>query len=209
MLKQTFATAASLTVAFTAIAGSAEAATVHGSVSFSGLSGGTTAINPFSDTLSFLSVGVNSGKGSFTGVGVSSISSLVLSRLFVTDGNNADKVTSASYSYAALPAFIQFTNGITFNLDAGSLDRTRKAVTGLTTVFEFGALSGTFVNASGSTLGLGSVVATLSSNPTMLSSSYSLSIAAVPVPEPLTILGTLTAAGLGLGLKKKFEQEEA
>ena len=208
MLKQTFATAASLTVAFTAIAGSAEAATVHGSVSFSGLSGGTTtAINPLSDTLSFLSVGVDSGNGSFTGVGVSSISSLVLSRLFVTDGNNADKVTSASYSYAALPAFIKFTNGITFNLDAGSLDRTRKAVTGLTTVFEFGALSGTFVNASGSTLGLGSVVATLSSNPTLSSSSYSLSIAAVP--EPLTILGTLTAAGLGLGLKKKFEQEEA
>ena len=208
MLKQTFATAASLTVAFTAIAGSAEAATVHGSVSFSGLSGGTTtAINPLSDTLSFLSIGVDSGKGSFTGVGVSSISSLVLSRLFVTDGNNADRVTSASYSYAALPAFIKFTNGITFNLDAGSLDRTRKAVTGLTTVFEFGALSGTFVNASGSTLGLGSVVATLSSNPTLSSSSYSLSIAAVP--EPLTILGTLTAAGLGLGLKKKFEQEEA
>jgi len=208
MLKQTFATAASLTVAFTAIAGSAEAATVHGSVSFSGLSGGTTtAINPLSDTLSFLSIGVDSGKGSFTGVGVSSISSLVLSRLFVTDGNNADKVTSASYSYAALPAFIKFTNGITFNLDAGSLDRTRKAVTGLTTVFEFGALSGTFVNASGSTLGLGSVVATLSSNPTLSSSSYSLSISAVP--EPLTILGTLTAAGLGLGLKKKFEQEEA
>ncbi|MGA1264146.1 MAG: PEP-CTERM sorting domain-containing protein [Prochlorothrix sp.] len=208
MLKQTFATAASLTVAFTAIAGSAEAATISGSVSFSGAAGvGSTIVNPLSDSLSFSTFAVDSANGSFSGVGISSISNLVLSRLGVIDGVNDANGTSALYGYTAIPAFVQFTNGITFNLDAGSLTRIRQTASRLTTIFEFGALSGTFVNASGSTLGLGSVTASFSSNPSLSSSSYALSIAAVP--EPLTILGTLTAAGLGLGLKKKFEQEEA
>lgn len=208
MLKQTFATAASLTVAFTAIAGSAEAATIYGSVSFSGAAGvGNTSINPVSDSLSFRTSNVDSANGSFAGVGVSSISNLLLSRLGVIDAVNDANGTSGFYGYTAIPAFVQFTNGITFNLDAGSLVRVRQSMAGLATIFDFGALSGTFVNASGSTLGLGSVTASYSSNPSLNSASYALSIAAVP--EPLTILGTLTAAGLGLGLKKKFEQEEA
>lgn len=113
----------------------------------------------------------------------------------------------ALYSYNGLMPFLDFNDGLSFNLDASTptnlMDR---IVLGGGTIFNIGEINGVFVDAADNIVGMGSLTANGN-----ITQGFTIEINTVP--EPLTILGTGLALGFGTLFKKsqgaKKEQEVA
>jgi len=177
--------AVSATVASIAISSDSAQAIGIGTVAISG----TT--NWSGNTASFTSVTVGSLPTSATGMfdGLESTVVAVKNIDFTPVGLQA--------TYAAINDFLTFTNGLKFNLEAGTAEFYNAGV-----AFE-GDFTGLFYDTNGSIVGQGNFGITNSG------SSTTFSLSAQAVPEPLTILGTGLALGLGGLFKSKQSKKQS
>lgn len=151
------------------------------------------------DTLRFLtdSKVTDSSNGMFAGyVGQNvTISDIALKLISFTSLENG---SLATYSGQAKNPFIQFADGLIFNIN-----NPFKVTKISDDTFASGSMprfTGSFVK--GNTL-LGSGLLTVN----QIKSDGSFSMTAEAVPEPFTILGSVTALGMGVALKKKQIQK--
>lgn len=105
--------------------------------------------------------------------------------------------TEFSNAYNAVPTFLSFDNGITFNLNAGVADLFLPSQNAVDLSF-----AGTFFNNNLQTIGKGNFAILSSGN------STSFNLTAESVPEPITMLGTGLALGFGSLFKRKFAQKK-
>jgi hypothetical protein len=199
------ATIGSVTTVFDA--NEAYAATLTGSLSFTGTAGSVnTSINPVFDTILLREPILGTVTGDFVGTTITFLEErfdLTLSA--VLDGDNSDGMTSAEYDFSAIPIFLTLSNGYSFSLDAGSLLRLREQEGGsqpLVTVFGAGPLTGTFTNGSEVVAGLGSLTFTRVPG----SSGYSASLSTVVIPTPALLPGLI---GMGVAALRRKQNEES
>lgn len=157
---------------------------------------GTVAIsgttNWSGNTASFTSVTVGSLPTSATGM-FDGLESTVVA----VKNINFTPILSPQATYAAISDFLTFTNGLKFNLNAGTAEFYNAGL-----AFE-GDFTGLFYDTNGSIVGKGNFGITNSG------SSTTFSLSAQAVPEPLTILGTGLALGLGGLFKSKQSKKQA
>ncbi len=194
----------------------AQAFNLNGTISVQGPAElGPTGNNPASTAITWLTSinqpKVNEATGDF---------SSLLNRLVTIQNLPLNRIGSASnqntYSFNAITSFIDFgsltlngeTNNLTFDLDAGTLNRSAKANTvtvDTSNNFPFG-ISGVF-KFGDDTVGIGELNGNRSFG-NGSSGTTTISLTAQPVPEPLTILGSATALGLGTVLKRKSSKKQ-
>ncbi|MBD2163596.1 PEP-CTERM sorting domain-containing protein [Calothrix membranacea FACHB-236] len=216
VINATLAATAAIPLTIAGSLGSAQAATLSGSIGINGTSivpsdGG----NPTNTSITFVDVdgvdtygdfsafspSLNSGTMPITGI---SISTLNLTRQTILSS------TKATYTTGNVTPFINFgtrtlgstTALLTFDLDDSVITRTWKSSTNISDV-TFDGITGKF-NFNGETIATGFLNASLSG----ASSTYQLTLTAeaVSVPEPTTMLG-LGLFGAGMLISRRRQTQ--
>ncbi|MHC5675783.1 PEP-CTERM sorting domain-containing protein [Nostoc sp.] len=200
-LAATFAIPLATAGMFTSV-GSAQAATLNGSISLHGTSIVLNdGINPASTSIKFTNVdGVSDPSGDFTAFSpILSGTGISIETLNLTKIANVT-ATTATYSTGIYTPFINFgsrtldgiTAVLTFDLDDSVVTRIPFSSN---TILDFAGITGKF-NFNGQTIANGALSASVSGT----SSSYELSLATVP--EPTTMLG-LGAVGAVMAMSRR------
>jgi PEP-CTERM motif len=221
------ATLAATTMTTVALApSSALAITLNGNISISGpVALGTPASSPATSLLDFVtgSDGKEGAVDTVTHDFATFVPTLLGKRidivdLFLTRITGSLASLSADYSFGAVANFIDFgtvtlgttTANLSFDLDAGVLNRTRKPLSGnivevtpndpgLTGKFQF----------NGETVAIGEISATQTIFGGVTGGSATISLSAKPVPEPLTMGGLALGTAFGAFMRKRYSKNDA